>query len=52
MESDPGMRDAYIHHRLRKYRRKKFRRGDPLALKYWRYWHKAHGEHACLWDLE
>lgn len=46
------MRDAYISHRLRKYRRKKFGRSDPLALKYWRYWHKLHGGHALLWAMD
>lgn len=43
------MRDAYIHHRLRKYARKKFKASDPMALRYWRYWHKKHGGHQSLW---
>lgn len=46
------MRNAYIVHRLRKYRRKKFRASDPLALRYWRYWHKLYGGHASLWSLD
>lgn len=45
-------------HRLRKYQRRKDRaRGnsakwDRLALLYWRYWHKVHGQHACLWEQQ
>lgn len=45
--------------RLRKYARKKAmapRAGNPrlagyLAL-YWRYWHRAYGDHKCLWALD
>jgi len=46
------MRDAYIFHRLRKYRRKKFHKSDPLALKYWTYWFKLYGKHQSLWDIQ
>ncbi|MGN6819446.1 MAG: hypothetical protein ACTHJR_12320 [Sphingomonas sp.] len=44
------MRRAYVYHRLRKYARKKFKRSDPKALKYWRYWHKMYGHHVNLWE--
>lgn len=44
------MRNAYVHHRLRKYRRKQFRASDPLALMKWRYWFKAYGQHENLWS--
>ena len=46
------MRDAWIFHRLRKYRRKQFKKSDPLALKKWRYWMKLHEQHKLLWELE
>jgi hypothetical protein len=46
------MRDAYIFHRLRKYRRKQFKRSDPHALKKWRYWMKLYGGHTCLWKMD
>lgn len=38
-------------HRLRKYRRKKYRRGfnDRWAALYWRYHFKVHGPHLSLW---
>lgn len=42
-------------HRLRKYQRRKDRaRGNRekwnyLAMLYWRYWFKVHGEHGRLW---
>ncbi|WOF44310.1 hypothetical protein KNJ79_05105 [Sphingopyxis indica] len=42
-------RDRWKHNRLRKYHRKKFKRSDPQALKYWRYWHLCFGQHALLW---
>lgn len=44
------MRNAYSHHRYRKWARKAFRRRDPLALMKCRYWHKLYGGHAILWD--
>lgn len=43
------MRNAYIFHRLRKYKRKKFRASDPKAVLYWRYWFKMYGQHEPLW---
>lgn len=43
------MRGDYARRRLRKYARKKFKRSDPDALLYWRYWHKVHGPHRPLW---
>ena len=46
------MRNAYIFHRLRKYRRKQFKAADPLALHKWDYWFKAYGGHKKLWELE
>ena len=46
------MRNAYIFHRLRKYRRKQFHRSDPLGLKKYRYWLKMYGGHKCLWNVE
>ena len=46
------MRNAYLHHRLRKYRRKKFKRSDPLALKYWSYWFRLYKSHVNLWSLD
>ena len=45
------MKSAYLHHRLRKYARKKFKQSDPQALLYWRYWHKLYGGHQPLWDV-
>ena len=39
-------------HRLRKYRRKKFKTSDPKALLYWRYHFKVHGPHQLLWEME
>lgn len=44
------MRNAYLVHRLRKYARKKFRRSDPQAVLYWRYWHRLYGGHALIWS--
>lgn len=38
-------------HRLRKYARKK-RKSEWLTMLYWRYWHKVHGDHACLWSMD
>jgi len=45
------MRDAYKFNRLRKYKRKKLKASDPLALKYWNYWFKCFGVHENLWLL-
>jgi hypothetical protein len=40
------------HHRLRKYRRKKYNGGFNLryAILYWRYHFKVHGGHVRLWQ--
>ena len=46
------MRDAYVFHRYRKWKRKALHTRDPLALMKWRYWYKLNGEHMCLWDQE
>ena len=46
------MRGAWKFHRYRKWKRKAFRRRDPLALMKWRYWFKLYGEHVPLWDAE
>jgi len=45
-------RQLWIHNRLRKYRRKKFKRSDPQGLLYWRYWFKAFRDHKRIWEQE
>lgn len=35
--------------RLRKWGRKKFGKKDPMALMYWKHWHKLHGGHIMVW---
>lgn len=42
--------------RLRKYARRREshhrvgRRDEWVIMLYWRYWHKVHGTHECIWE--
>lgn len=44
------MRNAYVFHRYRKWKRKAFKASDPQAQMKWRYWFKLYGDHVCLWN--